>query len=652
MIINTIAYSSNADFKLLTKLANLVSEKCIQASNVKQVYDCLYKTNKLLNSSTIYGINENLDYPYNYQVFVCHNSQKIFGSDRILNIRGLQYQNKAIVYKYRKITAQQYCQWENIPIKQTHESVFAFIKANLAQGNINLAKYALLSTFDQTLIQKHQQALTNSQIKYFSQDIERVIFTPKIIKKHHILSQIHINNKVNILDLLNILETHKKYIIINFKYLQENYQIKGLKRIEGQRDKQQNLIQPWLETVEIDQGEYVSMGKFEINHNTATINMLIKRQVKLITREKKEQISEVAGVLLNGLTQYNHYTLVSDGEININSLKIKISNKQTFQLLKDQRVLTIDGNIPEYFNFASEYELHFGDLPLISNPINYHNLDGIFDDLLKLQVLNSLISAQIKKESDVYSIEQLQELKKHYISKNLYLNFPTTNEYQDLEEALNNGTIDTRLSYKIDLGNTQILNLSKLYSANKFLNRLYEGYDQNNQPISDQLTCDLMLDNNIHFQHKALSNRIQITDIDKLMKNICDDFLGLDNNGIVSDILRSIKADSLLNLLPIKWQQKPIDKQELIMALTQAKRLLNSYVENIYRQHISPLVFYIGTTGLLPDELNSQGFTPEEMINKYPELKISKSERKGTFFLVGNMVITVYPQTIYYSVNN
>lgn len=651
VIINTISYSNYADFKLLLKLANLGSGKCLQANNIKQVYDCLYNTTNLLNGQVSSPVEETLIKEYDYQVFVSSTAQKIIGSNHTLKIRGLTPEDQGIFYKYRQITAEEYEKLTDISASQTDESVFAFIKANLAEGNINLAKYALVSTLDDTLTQAHSKALTNEQIISFTQDIEAVIFNPKLLKKHTILSAVKINNKVSILELIDILEANKKNIIINLKDLQKNYQRKGLKRIEGKRDEEGNLIKPSLKTMEIDGGEYVSMGKFNINRNTATINMLIPRKVKLVTQDKGKQISEVAGILLNDLTQYNNYTVVSDGEININKFKVKINSEKTFNLLQDKGVLTINGNIPNEFDFSCEYEINLADLPLVSFGQNYSNLDGIFEKLCKLQILSSIICAHLKEESDIYSEKQLDELKKHYLSKNLYLNFPTTNEYVDLKEALNNGSVDTRISYKIDIGNQEILNASKLYSANKFLDRLYQGCEVETGEIIEKPTFDMTLDKDIIFAHKNLSSRTKLTKVDDLMKIIFDDFLGIDNNGSIAEILTMVKAHDLLNFLEVKKDQKLVNKNEFIMALTKTNKLINNYLEKIYRQQISPLVFYIGATGLIPDELNTKALTAEEITGIYPTLKISKSEQDGSFFLIGNTIITIYATTEYYTTN-
>jgi len=107
VIINTISYSNYADFKLLSKLSNLGSGNCIQANNVKQVYDSLYQSNKLLTSSVIPPVEETLTKGYDYQVFVSQTAKKILGSNYTLKIRGLKPEDKGIFYKYREISAEE-----------------------------------------------------------------------------------------------------------------------------------------------------------------------------------------------------------------------------------------------------------------------------------------------------------------------------------------------------------------------------------------------------------------------------------------------------------------------------------------------------------------------------------------------------------------
>ncbi|HLO87919.1 MAG TPA: vWA domain-containing protein [Nostocaceae cyanobacterium] len=644
VFVNTIAYSNASDFKLMAKIANSVSGCCIKAGNVKEVYDAIYSTSKLLGNSVSLELEESLASNYAYQVFFSRSAKRINGTNQTLKIFGLQPNDEGVIYKYQQVTKDEYEQLKNVPIAQNHESVYAFAKANLAEGNLNKAKYAIASTFDATLTARHAKALTNQDIADFAQDIDIALFYPKVLAGHEILDRVKVNNKISILELISILTEYRQSIIINLKHLQDNYHRKGIKRVKGVRNKNGELVKPWLRTEYIDQTEYVDMGTFEINRNTATINMLIQRKVKLVKTEDKTPIIEVAGLLVNDLATFNNYTIVSDGEINVKSLQVKISSKKAFELLKAKGVINA-----ETFDFRTEYTIELENLPLVPFDGHYSSIDGLFNQLAEIKILSSIIAAHLRDESDVFISEQMDELKKHYLSKNLYLNFPTTNEYSDLKEALANGTVDTRVSYKIDIGSQEILNLSKLHSANKFLERRYQAYDKVTGEIFSQPSFDLVDNENISFRHKPISARMKITKVDDLMQPIFDDFLGIAENGRVAEILHRVGADSLALVLQAKRAGKNVSKEEIIAALTAANKKLEQYAEKIYREKISPLVFYIGSTGLLPDEMTAKAMTADEIATQYPHLQFSKHEQEGTFFVIGDSIISVYAQIEYYT---
>jgi hypothetical protein len=650
VFVNTISYSY-ADFQLLAKIANTFSGSCLQAGNIKEVYDALHQTNSLLNGSVSPPVEEPLAEEYTYQVFVSKTAKKINGAGGTLKIMGLKPDDEGIFYKYKEITADQYNQLKDVPTLQADESVFAFVQANLAEGNLNTAKYALMSTLDETLVKQHSKALTNSQVAEFSKAVSEIIFDPSLLQSHTVLSEITPNQQTSLLEILDILESNSDNIIINLPHLKQNYKRRGLKRINGSRDENGKLREPWLKTEPIDGDLWVQMGRFDVNRNTATINLLISRPVRLVQVESGEQITEVAGILVSNLTQYNNYTLVSDGNLNISKIKVKFSNQSVFEKLQRQGILTSeDGSEVNQFDFHSSYIIDFTSLPLVSFNSTYENLEGTFEELAQLQIIKSIVSAHIRESSDIFTPEQLEELKKHYLSKSLYLNFPSTTEYLDLQEALNQGTVDSRVSYNIDLGNQDILNLSKLHSANKFLDRLYEATDKSSGEKIENPTFTVALEKDLVFSHKKLSSRTKVTKVDDLMKPIFDDFLGLDNNGSVVKILEKAGCDTLLRILKAKWQGSEVSQQEYIAALTEAQYKLGAHIEKLYRNKISPLVFYIGSTGLLPDELNTKAMTAEEVNSKYPELKISKDEQEGLFFDLGKMIITVYPKNEYYTV--
>jgi len=585
---------------------------------------------------------ENGDYAY--QIFFSTSVKRLERINPHRKILELQPGDKGIIYKYKQLTKNVYEQLSDIPVAQNHQSVYVFARSNLSEGNLNTAKYAIASTFNLTLLERHTKALTKQDLVDFAQDIDIVLYHPNILTRHTILEQMQINHKISLIELLEILNEHHKDMILNLKHLQENYQRQGLKRVKGVRDTNGEIVQPWLSTENINESDYVGMGTFQFNHNTATINMLIKRQVKLVKVADKTQISEVAGLLVNHLANYNKYTIVSDGNINVRSLNVKISNKKVFDLLKSKAVIKADE-----FDFRAEYTIQLDNLPLVSFRENFSNLDGLFIQLAEIKILSSILAAHLREESDMFIDSQVDELKKHYLSKNLYVNFPTTTEYTNLNTALKDQTVESHLRYKIDIGNLEILNLNKLYSANKFLDRRYQAYDQQTGEVSPKASFKGLCGENIAFRPKAISSRMKITKVDELMKSIFDDFLRLEDNGKVTAILHQVGADSLALLLQARRAGKTVSQEEMVAAMTVAYNKLGECAEKIYQEKISPLVFYIGSTGLLPEELAAKMITAEELATQYPDLQFSKYEQEGTFFVVGNSIIGIYSQIEYSS---
>ncbi len=107
----------------------------------------------------------------------------------------------------------------------------------------------------------------------------------------------------------------------------------------------------------------------------------------------------------------------------------------------------------------------------------------------------------------------------------------------------------------------------------------------------DKPTFDAILEQSVIFGHKTLSSRTKVTKVDDLMKLIFDDFLGLENNGIVTDILSKVGADSLLRLLQAKWKGEEVKREEFVVALASANERLEAYAEKVYSEKVSPLVF-------------------------------------------------------------
>src|SRR5262249_2249755 len=360
---------------------------------------------------------------------------------------------------------------DDVPHVQNNEAVLAFARSNLAEGNLNTAKYAMASFFDKTLFDRHARALTNNEVAAMAQDLDLLLFQPGLLGEHEMVDQVPVHRKISLLQLMRLLEQHRADFEINFHHLRDTYVRRGLKRLQGERAEDGTLIEPWLKTEFLDQGDYVRISSVDVNRNTANLNVLVPRPVKLVTADTGRQIETVAGVALDKLINYNNYTVVGDGELNVRTLRVRISERSLFDRLVKEGVLEYDGSPAKNYDAGLDYTIRLDVLPLVPPFEAKVDLDGVFRRLAELKVLSSICKAHLREESDVFTAEQLEELKRHYLSKNLYVNFPTTNEYANLEEALNEGIVDARTTYKIDVGDHQILNLGKLHSANKFLER-------------------------------------------------------------------------------------------------------------------------------------------------------------------------------------
>ena len=288
--------------------------------------------------------------------------------------------------------------------------------------------------------------------------------------------------------------------------------------------------------------------------------MMLTRKVRLVPAAGGAPIAKVAGIELNNLSTFNNYTLVGDGELNVPYLKIKISDKSLFDKLMHEGVLEVEGQAATKYEKDQEYTLRLDQLPIVPPFEGTVQLDGAFNELAQLKVMSSLCGAHLKEAAADLTPEQVEELKKHYLSKSLFLSFPTANPYVKLEDALSDGSVDTRTSYKIDIGTKTILNLSKLHSANKFLERMYEVIGADSKPM-DKPAFEDVLDGTVTYKHKQLSAKTKVTKVDDFMKDLFDDFLGLRPNGKAVKVLEGVGAEKLAAIVKDRAKgKKPTSK--------------------------------------------------------------------------------------------
>jgi hypothetical protein len=646
VFVNTISFGAWSDFGLLSYVANACSGVCFQAPTAKEVYDVLHSTTSLVAGNT----SPALSVPMNgndYAVFMSRMGGKIIGGSADLLIRGLRAEDDKVIYRYKKVEESVY-NASTAPIcgegGTSTAAIYAFAKAQVSEGYVNRAKFALVATRNETMLLAHARALVSTEIAAMTADIENAALhgTPagSVISTSYGLPNASI---LSVLGVLSILTDYASDIEVDVDALRNGYKKRGVKRLSGVRLDDGTIETPWVKTAFRDVGSFVRVSSFDINRNNATVNMLINREVNLVEAATGTVIPEVAGVKLN-LRSFNNYTLVGDGALNVGRLSVRIANKRLFRALVGVGVLP-DVN----FDPKTTYEIVLEGRPLIAYDATFSPdmLDGVFNRVAGMKVLASILSASMKGQSDAYTPDQVAELKKHFLSTSMYFSPPTTNEYADLQKALADGIIDTRLSYKVDFGNADITNLGELYSANAYLARRFTVAVNGVEDKKPKF--DLRWEEGVKYGVKPVGPKLTIGKVDDLMYPIFMDFLGLAQTGSVAAILTDAGIDAAGQAAFLSAVSGTGSKDARVEIFTDVRKAVDAAIERIFRDSVSPMVFYVGATGLVPDEFNARAMTAEQAKEKYPSLVIGKDEAEGTFYDVNGTILCVYVKAEYFS---
>jgi Mg-chelatase subunit ChlD len=627
VFVNTIALRDWADYKLLAYIANACSGSCFKVPSAREVFDVVHATTDLLVGSTVPAI----DLPIgtgSYQVFASVSARKVIGSGSDITVRGLSSSDDRTVYRYVEVEEGTY-NATNVPDAPV-SAILAFASAKLAEGEINTAKYALVSTRDQTLLGDHARALVNTEIAAMAADIQTCLFDG--IPAAHVMSKtfgLPNADQPSVLGILAILSENARDVTVDLNGLKTGYKRRGVRKIAGDRQPDGSIVKPHVKTAYRGSPDWANVSSFDLNRNNATVNMLVTREIDLVDASTETVIGEVAGIKLD-LKSYNNYTIVGDGMLNLPRLRVKLGSKRLFRRLADVGAVSGD------YDPSAVYDIVFEGRPLVAydTTFNPNVLDGVFTRLARAKTLASILTASLKGESDRYTPEQVAALKSVYLSPALYLSLPSTNEYADKDAALADGTLDTRLSYKVDFGTADIINLGDLYSANAFLERHFTVTTDAGEEKKPK--WDMRWGNKFEVGYKTLSAKTKIGPVDNLMKPIFEDALGLRHTGDVVRILTDLGVTETAPEKVLDALLGNLSHEEEVEVLMDAKRAVNDAIEDVYVKTVSPLVFFVGATGLMPDEFEAKALTADQVKDKYPNLSPGKDAADGVFYEVGN----------------
>lgn len=628
--VNTVAHRDWCDFNLLSGISNQLSGVCIQAKNIRQVYEALHNTTALLAGSLSPVVEAPIG-KASYVMFLSRKAKKVLGSRESMVVRGLASSDDKTIYRLYPVSEAEY---EAIPGSLNVDVAAAYCRTQIAQGNINAAKYALVATRHKMLT-THARALVASEVAAFASEVEEFLFDQ--YSKYDPFPTYGLpSSGPSVLSVLGVLSQFKNGFRLNLSDFQQTYKRRGLKRVAGVRQDDGTLVEPLYDLVNVlDSSGLAEVSSFDFNRNTATVNMLVTRPGRLVEKATSAVIDEVAGVKLDKLRSFNNYTLVGDGQVTSPTLPIRISDKRLHKALVDIGATSGD------YSPTETVILNLGTMPVVDYDQSFDIPQDIYGRLLNLTVMSKILSGIVKGESESLTGEQIAELKKYHLTPSLNFSPPTTNAYTDLTEALNRGEVDTRLSYKVEVGSPEITSVSKLKSGNEYLQRRFTvtvGGQEVEKP-----TLDLFLDPTAVFGLKKLSARTTLDAVDNVSFPVYEAFLGFNPQAVAQLTGLSINDRSSF---------ESMSADDRLAYLNQLRSNVDFFIEGIYRSSIIPLAFYVGSTGLVPDSFDAPALTAEQVEQRFPTIKLAKAEKEeGTFFPLSNgLLLTVYVKGEHFSV--
>ena len=640
VFVNTIAYRDYCDFTLLSSIANQLSGKCIQARDIKQVYTALYEGTALLAGSMSPAVEVGLGNA-DYAVFVSKSGRKIIGSsENTMTIRGLSAEDDTAVYRYRSISQDEYNAL-SVPVNGVNagsDPILAYCRSMIAERRLNEAKFALSGSGHTDLLVAHYKDMVSSAVAGFAASVENVVFGPSKMS-----SQAKYGlpfSGASVLQVLNVLNQHSRSLSVDIENLKSGYKRRGLRRVAGVRLADGTLEKPRVESRIRSRDTYVKVNGFEVNRDTATVNMLLSQPIDLYNTADNTPITEVAGISLSGLSAFNNYTLVGDGSVNVESVRFKTDDKRTFRDLRDIGVVSGE------FEPNNPFTVNFGSMPVVDFGQDTQSVtQDQIRDLARLTVLSKILSGLVKGESVKYTPEQVSALKDNYLTASLNFAPPTTTEYTDLKDAIANGTVDTRLSYKITVGLPSMTSVSNLKSGNEYLQRRFSL--QLDGKVVEKPTLSHFGAQGTVWSVKPAA-KLKLDEVDNISYPIYEGFLGLGDSTAYRHVL------SLAHIVPDEFEAalRGGDREKTIEVVNNAIHSTDRAIESVYSV-IRPLAFYVGSTGLVPDSLGATAYDAESLVKAHPDTKLSKKEKEeGSFYLLpSGALVTVYTESVNFTVD-
>ena len=92
------------------------------------------------------------------------------------------------------------------------------------------------------------------------------------------------------------------------------------------------------------------------------------------------------------MSEFRAFTLVGDGRLNVDEITLRIHSKEAYEALSQV------GAVSGAYQKSGDYVVDFTDRPMVPFDQQFSSLDGIFDRLMELRLLNGALSALFERQ--------------------------------------------------------------------------------------------------------------------------------------------------------------------------------------------------------------------------------------------------------------
>ncbi|TXH40513.1 MAG: hypothetical protein E6Q97_39475 [Desulfurellales bacterium] len=310
------------------------------------------------------------------------------------------------------------------------------------------------------------------------------------------------------------------------------------------------------------------------------------------------------------------------------------------------------------FDHTRAIAIPLGSLPVVRYGQKFDTVTpATVTALMRYTVLSKALAAALKADAGRFTPAQVAELKTRCLTPALYFSPPTTTVYDDLRKAIDRGEVDTRIGYKIQIGTPEILHVGELYAGNEYLARRFTVTGADGVEVKKPTMVDALAPS-AKVAIKALSARTKLNPVDAISYPIYSSLLGGNVPGAIDDggsgVVNDMLHEAGMRVRDVdKWRKamssdKPDDRAA---ALRSALDLVEEHLAATWAE-LRPLVFYVGASGLVPDELGAVALDAAALAQRFPDVSLGKAEKEGTFFVLpGDVVLSVYTVQAHYTVD-